>query len=55
MKIAWKTAKDIKASISGRPRNINKLQGLLENEGIGTVKRICNEEIEECMINYRNM
>lgn len=44
---SFKTCKDIKNSITNKPRNIHKLINILENEGIGSLKLKCEEEIQE--------
>jgi len=44
-----KTCKDIKNSITKLPRNISKLINIHENEGIGSIKSIIEEEIEQIL------
>ena len=55
LKISWRNSKDVKASISRMPRNIARLQSVLENEGVGTIKSICTEEIADCTATFRMM
>jgi len=55
IKTAWKNSKEIKASISKMPRNLLRLQRMLETEGIGTVKNMCIEEIEANNKSIRNV
>lgn len=44
-----KTCTDMKNSITKTPRNICKLLNVYENEGIGSVKILVEEEIQEIL------
>ena len=46
-----RTCKDMKNSITNKPRNICKLINVLDNEGVGSLKIICEEEIDEIIKN----
>jgi len=46
-----KTVKDIKLSITKKPRNLNKLQNIINTEGLGKLRDICETEKEKCIYN----
>ena len=55
LNISRKSTKEIKASISKRPKNISKLLGILENEGEEKLKEISNQRKEECIKYFSEM
>jgi hypothetical protein len=50
-----KTAKDIKNSITKKPRNLNKLLAIIEKEGIGKLREFVEKEKEKITGNYWEM
>jgi hypothetical protein len=50
-----RTAKDIRKSITKKPRNVEKLLAVLEFDGIGKVKDICEVERDKCVYGTTNM
>lgn len=46
---SFKTCKDMKNSITNQPRNICKLLNVFENEGLGSLKSLIEEEINEIL------
>ncbi len=42
-----KLCKDIKNSITGKPKNVNRILNIYENEGIGSLKLKIEEDLEE--------
>jgi hypothetical protein len=50
-----KTAKDIKLSITKKPRNLNKLLAMIDVEGVNKLKEFCEKEKEKLAGNYEDM
>jgi len=46
---SFKTCTDMKNSITKTPRNIFRLLNVFENEGIGSLKILVEEEIQEVL------
>jgi len=55
LNISRKTTKEIKASISKKPRNISKLLGIFETEGEDEIKELANKRREECIKYFTEM
>ncbi len=50
-----KTAKEIKKSITKKPRNITKLIKIVETEGISKLREVCEKEKENLVQNYADL
>ncbi len=55
LNISRKTTKQIKASISKKPKNISKLRAVFEKEGEEIIKEIANKRKEECVKYFSEM
>jgi hypothetical protein len=55
LKNSRKTAKEIKHSITGKPRNLRRLLNVVANSGVKKIEEICIEEIEKLSFNYKEM
>ncbi len=56
IKNSRKTAKDVKNSVTKKPRNINKLCNVLESHsGEEKLKKICEEEMEKIVHNHKDI
>jgi hypothetical protein len=55
LKNSRKTAKDIKSSITKKPRNLCKILAVLEKEGIGNLRDFCEKEKEKIAGDYSEM
>jgi hypothetical protein len=55
LKNARRTAKEIKKSITKKPRNISRLLRIIENEGIGKLREVCEGEKDNIVQNYKDM
>ena len=55
IKNSRKTAKDVKTSITKRPRNINKLCNILESNGEEKLKKVCEDEKDKILNNYKDI
>ncbi len=55
LNISRKTTKEIKASISKKPKNIAKLLGIFEKEGEEKLKEVANKRKEECVKYFTEM
>ena len=52
LKNSRKTAKDIKNSITKKPRNLSKILAVLEKEGIANLRDFCEKEKEKIAGDY---
>jgi hypothetical protein len=50
-----RTAKEIKASLTGKPRNLTRVLGIIEQEGIVKLKDICEKEQCKCVFDTTDM
>jgi len=55
IKNSRKTAKDVKNSITKRPRNINKLCNILEANGEEKLRKLCEDERDKIINNYKDI
>lgn len=55
LKNSRKTSKDIKKSITKKPRNITRLLKIIEHEGIGKLREVCEKERDNIVQNYKDM
>lgn len=55
LKNSRRTAKDIKNSITGKPRNLNKMLNIYEREGISKIREVCETEKDRLINNYKDM
>lgn len=55
LKNSRKTAKDIKSSITKKPRNLNRLLNVFEKDGPGKLKTIAETEKDNLLLNYKDM
>jgi len=55
IKNSRKTAKDVKTSLTKHPRNINKLCNILESLGEDKLKKICEDEKDKIVSNYKDI
>ncbi len=55
LKNSRKTAKDIKISITKKPRNLSKLLSILDKEGASKLKEVCEGEKDKIVGNYAEM
>jgi hypothetical protein len=55
LKNSRKTAKEFKRSLTKKPRNISKLNKIIENEGIGKLKEIIEKEKDDIVNDYSDM
>jgi len=55
LKNSRKTAKDIKNSITKKPRNLSKILTMLEKEGIGNLRDSCEKEKGKIAGDYSEM
>ena len=55
IKNSRKTAKDVKNSITKRPRNINKLCNILESFGEDKLKKLCEDEKDKIVSNFKEI
>jgi hypothetical protein len=55
LNISRKTTKEIKASISKKPKNISKLLSIFEKEGEEKIKELANKRKEECVKYFTEM
>jgi len=55
MKNSRKTAKDVKTSITKHPRNVNRLLNIFDSLGEDKVKKICEEEKDKIVNNYKEI
>jgi hypothetical protein len=55
LKNSRKTAKDIKNSITKKPRNLSKILSLVDKEGIGKLRDFCEKEKDKIAGNYSEM
>ncbi len=50
-----RTAKEIKKSVTKKPRNICRLSKIIENEGVGKLREVCESEKDNIVQNYKDM
>jgi hypothetical protein len=55
IKNSRKTTKEYKKSITKKPRNISRLNKIVENEGIGKLKEIIEKEKDDIVNDYSDM
>ncbi len=55
LKNSRKTAKEIKNSITKKPRNIAKISKIIEKEGVDKLREFCDKEREKLSGNYSDM
>lgn len=55
MKNSRRTSRDIKHSITGKPRNICRLNNFIEKDGMNKLKDICDSEKDKIISNYKQM
>jgi hypothetical protein len=55
LNISRKTTKEMKASISKKPKNISKLITIFENKGEEELKELANKRKEECVKYFPEM
>lgn len=55
MKNSRRTAKDIKNSITKKPRNLCKFLNIIEKEGINRIKDICEDERDKITDKIKEM
>jgi hypothetical protein len=55
LKNSRRTAKEIKKSSTKKPRNISRLVKIIENEGIGKLREVCEKEKDNILQNFKDM
>ena len=55
LKNSRKTGKEIKNSITKKPRNLSKFVNIVEKEGIDKIKDICKNERDKLLDKYKDL